>query len=329
MYKYQDIKAIHLEITSKCQAKCPMCPRRLNGGMMNPLVKLEEITLGQFKEWFPVDFLQQLNHINLCGNLGDPIAAKDTLYIIEYIRSKNPAITIQMNTNGSGRTSSWWTKLAQLDVFVIFGIDGLEDTHHLYRIDTVWNKIINNAKIFISAGGTARWDMLVFKHNEHQVDECRKLSEQIGFKSFTVKHTSRFKENKLDVLNNEGKTTHILEPTIKSKEMTVKVNLSQEERLPTITCKAKKDSQIYVSAVGNVSPCCWLDLEWYPHNFNSRIDYMNKIEYFPNLHNQTLEEIFNSNFFNKISSCWVTTGLKECSRQCGTFDKLNEQFVCR
>ena len=81
MYKYQDIKAVHLEITSKCQARCPMCPRRLNGGMMNPLVKLEEITLEQFKEWFSVDFIKQLDRLYMCGNLGDPIVAKDTLKI--------------------------------------------------------------------------------------------------------------------------------------------------------------------------------------------------------------------------------------------------------
>ena len=61
MYKLEDIRDVHLEITSKCQAKCPMCPRRINGGPMNPFIKLDDITLDRFKEWFPRQFIQQLN----------------------------------------------------------------------------------------------------------------------------------------------------------------------------------------------------------------------------------------------------------------------------
>ena len=43
MYNYQDITSIHLEVTSKCQARCPMCPRRLHGG---PL--LEGLDLAEY-----------------------------------------------------------------------------------------------------------------------------------------------------------------------------------------------------------------------------------------------------------------------------------------
>ena len=43
MYKFEDIRDVHLEITSKCQAKCPTCPRRINGGPMNPFIKLDDI----------------------------------------------------------------------------------------------------------------------------------------------------------------------------------------------------------------------------------------------------------------------------------------------
>jgi hypothetical protein len=45
MYNIQDITSIHLELTSKCQARCPMCPRRINGGIINPLITLDEETL--------------------------------------------------------------------------------------------------------------------------------------------------------------------------------------------------------------------------------------------------------------------------------------------
>lgn len=326
MYKLEQVRSMHLEVTTKCQAKCPMCPRRINGGLLNPFIDLTEITLEQFKDWFSTDFVKQLNHVSMCGNLGDPIVAKDTLEIFKYLRDNNDILSLVMHTNGSARTTEWFEKLAELKVRVVFGIDGLEDTHKLYRVDTDWHKIIDNATAFINAGGDARWDMLVFQHNEHQVDECKALSQTLGFKDFYVKHTSRFKDGKFHVLDEQGKTTNILYPTSKSNNMISKALTAERDTLPTISCKSKKDSQIYVSANGTVTPCCWIDMQSMPPMQESRIQYLDTIGYWTNLHNQTLDEIFDSGYFTKIESSWSTCGIKECSKQCGKFDKLGEQF---
>ena len=51
-------------------------------------------------------------------------------------------------------------------------LDGLEDTNHIYRRYTDWSKIERNAKTFLNAGGKGSWVFIVFKHNEHQVDEA-------------------------------------------------------------------------------------------------------------------------------------------------------------
>lgn len=326
MYNYDDIKEIHLEVTSKCQARCPMCPRRISGGMLNPLITLDEITLAQFQEWFPVNFVKQLDRLFMCGNLGDPIIAEDTLEIFNYLRTNNPNIRLSMHTNGSARNKKWWHDLAFLNVYVTFGIDGLEDTHHLYRVSTDWNKIIENAKAFIDNGGQAEWHMLVFKHNEHQVEDCRAIANEMKFNNFTVKHTSRFKNDKWAVLDDLGKPTHYLEPTEKSTNMIPLVQAAMESTAPHIICKAKKQSQIYVAANGTVSPCCWLDFGWILPSQESRIDYMEQIEIFPNLHKQSLKEIFDSDYFTNIENTWTNKPLQECSKQCGIFDKLGAQF---
>jgi len=326
MYSHDDIKSVHLEVTSKCQARCPMCPRRIHGGPLLDGIYLKEIDLHTFKEWFKKDFISQLSHLSMCGNLGDPIIAKDTLEIFEYIRQLNTSIDLRMHTNGSGRTKNWWKKLALVDVEVIFGIDGLSDTHSLYRINTDWHKIIENAKTFINAGGRARWDMLVFKHNEHQIDSCKELSEQLGFNDFTVKHTTRFKSGKFDVIDDEYNLQNTLYPSKKSLGMIAQAKTAEQEELPAISCKAKNDNMIYVSANGNVSPCCWLDMDWIPQHSPFRLDYMIKINEIPNLNKYTMKEIFNSGYFDKIQDTWNTCGLKECGKQCGSFDKLRAQF---
>ena len=45
MYRYEDIRVIHLENTQNCQASCPMCDRNQNGGAINPHIDLSELTL--------------------------------------------------------------------------------------------------------------------------------------------------------------------------------------------------------------------------------------------------------------------------------------------
>jgi len=327
MYKLDQIREIHLELTTKCQARCPMCPRRLNGGILNPFIKLTEIDLETFKRWFDINLIRQLNKIFFCGNLGDPIIAKDCLEIFAYLREINPNMILSMHTNGGARDTKWWKQLAKLNVHVVFGIDGLSDTHHLYRISTDWNKIISNSKSFIDAGGKAEWHMLVFQHNEHQVSQCEELSKELGFEKFITKHTSRFTNDKFHVLDETGKSTHVLYPTQKSLEMISKVSQATSSlETKTINCVAQKQQQLYIAADGTVSPCCWLDFSWIFHRQDTRIDYMDNIGTFPNLNTQSLKEIFESKYFDKIESTWPDKPLLECSRQCGKFNKSQAQF---
>ena len=52
MYRYEDIKTIHLEVTQNCQAACPMCDRNCNGEGVNPHIKLDELSLQDCKKIF-------------------------------------------------------------------------------------------------------------------------------------------------------------------------------------------------------------------------------------------------------------------------------------
>ena len=76
--------------------------------------------------------------------------------------------------------------------FAVFSVDGLEDTNHIYLRNTIFSKIMKNADAFISAGGIAHWDYIVFRHNEHQVESARTLALSMGFQEFYTKVTRRF-----------------------------------------------------------------------------------------------------------------------------------------
>jgi MoaA/NifB/PqqE/SkfB family radical SAM enzyme len=267
--------ALHLELTDKCQASCPMCPRNHYGGKERSHIENVDISLEKFKQWFPKEYLyNSVNYVYACGNNGDPLMAKDCLEIFTYLReSCKPETLLTINTNGSLRDKSWWTKLASVmgkHGVVVFAIDGFEGEHELYRRGTYWNKIIENAKAFIAAGGRARSDTLIFKHNQERVLELEKYLLDIGFESVNLKPTNRFYGmNKFPVYNKKHETEYFLEPTddlrwASNLPQPNYVRLVKMEEYKKMLSEVKVDPHcmkghtLYINAYGKVYPCCWV-----------------------------------------------------------------------
>ena len=71
MIAYRDIRSIHLEISSLCNANCPLCPRNFHGYPMNGGYPEVNMTLKQAKKIFHPKFITLLNHLLVTGNFGD------------------------------------------------------------------------------------------------------------------------------------------------------------------------------------------------------------------------------------------------------------------
>lgn len=197
---WQDqITQVHWEPSDKCNSACPMCPRYDKEGFEIGTLENTEWTLEGFKSAWSVEFISGLKKVLACGNFGDPCSCRDFSSIYQYLREVKPNIGLSCNTNGSLRNTEWWYNLGSvmrpdqnLGNYCTFSLDGLEDTNHLYRRNTNWKKIMENAQAFIDAGGIAHWDFIVFEHNEHQVEEARNLAKKMGFKNFNIKRTTRW-----------------------------------------------------------------------------------------------------------------------------------------
>lgn len=234
-------KILHLEPTDACNAACPQCARETDQTFDKN--NLHHLTVDQINKLLIPGTIKQLDKMYMCGDYGDPAAGKHTLEIYKHFRSLNPNITLGMNTNGGLRTTDWWKDLGKIiknkQDYVIFSIDGLEDTNHIYRVNVNWSRVIENVEAFISAGGNAHWDMLVFEHNEHQVNECEKLARELGFKWFRAKTSRRHTKHPVSFLN---QPKGYLDPTIENG---------------TINCQALEEKSLYISAQGKIFPCCW------------------------------------------------------------------------
>lgn len=357
MYPFDQIKIVHLELTTKCNAACPMCLRTICGGKVNPQLPLTELTLSDIQTIFPHDWVKNLHRIYMCGNYGDPVVAQDTLAIFKYFRECNPTMSLGMFTNGSARPVTWWEDLAKVVTNVQFAIDGLADTNHLYRRHTNFDMIMRNAKAFIGAGGKANWDFIVFKHNEHQVEDARKLATDMGFVKFNVKKTGRFfsntkseVKNSQEVLNSQGDIEYYLEmpenpkyinSALAKEDEIVQKYGHMEKYLETtsVDCKVAAEKSIYVSAEGQVFPCCWTANQLYPWYFEPRssqvwkmLDRLPEKEKSISALHHGVKNIIEGEFFKDVVKSWslpsIKAGkLKPCAKTCGKeFDPFRAQF---
>ena len=365
-----NIDRLHIELTNKCNAGCPLCPRTgtFAGGVSDHMFNagMHELTLEDIKK-LPLD---NINRINFCGNYGDPIVAKDALKIFQHCLTTSG---IEVNTNGSIRNEAWWGSLGKAIARynkenetsnykskVIFAIDGLRDTNHLYRVNTNFDMIIRNAKAFIAAGGEAHWQFICFEHNEHQLEEAGEFAKEIGFHRFMIKRSNRSMISSPDgvkrIRHEEDFETEkelvqprtaIQKKTVEKfggkiqetfKHATIKAfgkdlnewHQGMYDALPKISCKSEERKEVYIACDGDVLPCCWWgDDHW---KYKYKRENHKKPEFYSIMDGLEIN-LHKSNYdFNKIIErfntrsehtklMWDNRCITKCNRNCGTNSK--------
>lgn len=328
MIEYNEIRAVHLEISTRCNARCPDCPRNFRGVDVVDTYPIHDMSLSDFKKIFTNQFLKQIKRININGNYGDFVTAKHGLEIVRHAKKVNPALNISISTN-AGAKPKIWSSLAKLGVVVWFRIEGLADTHGLYRLGTSYDTVIKHATSFIKAGGRAVWAMIEFEHNKHQIEECRQLSKDMGFKDFKLINQGR---DVMPVFNIDKTFSHSIGnytgPTDFQTLFDIRQLYKKDPSMPIrentesnkISCKVLGPKEIYITATGEVYPCCWLG--HYPNHSlaePSNIQLRNII-YKNNALEHGLDQAIQ--WFSKVKKSWeyenVSSGkLFACNEVCG------------
>jgi sulfatase maturation enzyme AslB (radical SAM superfamily) len=327
-----------------------MCPRNNHGGSERSHIRNTDITIEQFKEWFPVNFLyNNVSFVYACGNNGDPIIAKDCLEIFRYMRENcKPGTGLSIHTNGSLRSKEWWTELAGVlgkDGTVVFAVDGFEGDHELYRRGTSWSKVIENAKAFIQAGGRARADTLIFKHNEGRILELKEYLLGIGFENVNLKPTHRFYGmDKFPVYNRNDTLDYYLEPAegplwkknIPFPNYVRLVDMNEYKKMlqsAKVEPECSKGTTLYINAYGNAYPCCWVGS--LVENSNTTvsvntpeeqvlrdrlaagaIDMMNDLGHINLNRSNILDELKRADWDSKIKKYFTTHTTLVCAKSC-------------
>jgi len=333
------LQNIHLEITNKCNSRCPGCARTLDGDT-HPLLKphMMQWSLNDFQKFFDPKFIDN-KLFTFGGVVDEPFMNTHIMDIVDYILKCNGYIEIFTNTGANTKEvfetfGKWSKQTGRLDVK--FSVDGLEDTNHLYRVNVDWHKVIENMTAYATQGGKCEWQYLVFEHNEKDIDDAKNIADSLGV-PFVLRQNVRniapwtaVAKKKID-----GKIveeTFTVNPT-KNKSLehpdTDKVanwkenfEISEQDKAKSIRCKMFHEKEIFVDWSGRVFPCCWFASDYFfdaDHHLKE-VD----IEYgdgWNSLHLHTLEEIMAHEYYAILLQKSWQRGSKfyssDCFKKCG------------
>lgn len=356
-FDFDAIDEYQLEITSYCNAACPQCPRNENGQGINKRMPLCHLERSVIDKAFTVELCNKLRQVFFCGSYGDPIMHPDFLDILRDFRAKNPTLWLYFHTNGGVHDPDYWAEVADIMAGygqIDFGIDGLKDTLHLYRRNVKYSKVIENSQAFINAGGRAQWNFIVFRHNEHQVEQVKQLGKELGFFNVLIRKTGRFFNHRTieEMTSWPVGDQYVLEPPtmpeFRNQSMLFLPDLKKQYKnirdyfdTTQIRCDAMIGPKVVVNAEGLVLPCNFFNHNLYDRRFYepdvlpesnelSTVDGKNQVRAFLesydldsfNIHLHSLEEIFDNTMWKDLVTSWNKTlsdgRLFECAMTCGS-----------
>ncbi len=263
--------AISIEPISICNLKCPECPTGL-GILKRPK---GTISTPQFSE-----LLKHINkevwHLNLYFQ-GEPYMHPNFFKLVTLAKKAN--LVVSTSTNGQYLDTERANKTiaSGLDSLIISFDGATQEVYSKYRINGQLNKVIEGTKALVKAKQEQKSNypiltaqFLVFKYNEHQINDFIKLANDLGIDKIDLKsaqvYDSPNAENRLTTLNKYSR-----------------YELDEKESLKIKGSYKNKCWKAWSSSVitwdGNVIPCC----------FDKDADYN-----FGNVYQSNLSEINNS-----------------------------------
>lgn len=170
-----------IEPTTSCNLRCPECPSGLRQftrpiGMLEPAFfkkTIDEV----YKELIYLTFYFQ----------GEPYLNPNFLDMVRYASDKGIYTSTSTNAHYLNKEQAKKTVESKLDRLII-SIDGTtQETYEQYRIGGTLQKVIDGTKNIIEAKKDLNsktphivFQFLVVKPNEHQLEDVKKLADELG-----------------------------------------------------------------------------------------------------------------------------------------------------
>jgi MoaA/NifB/PqqE/SkfB family radical SAM enzyme len=311
-----NIESLHVELTSRCTLACQRCRRTMHPDEFTPDdLSLETIRNSLVRAQFP-----SVRHIILSGNYGDPIYHRQFHSVIEHL--KKEGFVLRIDTNGSFRKPEWWVKTSRIlkkADRITFSVDGLRDTNAVYRIGARWKDIMEAVAV-LRGRVHLQWKFIVFKHNEHQVNEAIELANELGFDEFKLVRSDRFGGKWHD-----GNGIDKLAPSPRWRSATLTRSSTYIDRDKTrITPRCIRGENIFVSNEGWLLPCCYSHMqirEMLSGGYNATDAdawFVRNLQSF-DLKRRSVHDILDDPIWEQLAAAWESDSVpRVCVAHCGT-----------
>ncbi len=286
-----------IEPTNICNLKCPLCPSG-NGSLKRTRGYMDFST---FKK--VIDEVKDKTMMLILWNQGEPFLNKNFLKMVKY--ASDTGLFILVSTNGNYIPDAEEIVKSGLDSLIV-SLDGTtQEVYNKYRVngklaDVLENahKITNAKKKLKSKIPIVKWQFIVMKHNEHQIDQIKKLAKEIEVDQLQLKSVQIY--SKEDIKNFLPENPKYRRYKIKGDNFELKYGIKNQ-------CK-RLWRQPVVNWTGEMAVCC----------FDKDIDY--KVG---NINESKLIDIWKGEKFNKMRQIILTNrkSIPMC-RNCGEGVKL-------
>ena len=308
----------HIEASSKCILECPLCDRTWFYNKFKKRLN-DEINIQHL-----VNFLDGTSpDVFINGNNGDPIYHSDFHNLCLQLKKINA--TIEITTNGSGKKKDWWEKLCSIltkDDSIIFSIDGLKDTNHVYRKNADWNSIMDAVEVVTQHDVKTTWKFIVFKHNEHQINNVEEFSKKCGIQNFKLVKSDRWWDK--DLMPSKKYVDQSYKHQMAVTEGTEQESIIKQQCMSVQD--GNPDTGLYIDSNGDFYPCCKTGL----YAFRYKTIFSPKQGKY-NIENNSIDQILGDrdveNFFNSTKS--YNSADKCCKTYCGakTNDRKKQESI--
>ncbi|HEV8079852.1 MAG TPA: radical SAM/SPASM domain-containing protein [Chitinophagaceae bacterium] len=173
--------SISFEPTTSCNLRCPECPSGLRA-FTRPKGMLEKDFFRQTIDDIHKDILYLIFYFQ-----GEPFLNREFLDMVKYATEKKIYTATSSNAHYLTDEVAKKTVESGLDRLII-SIDGTtQDAYEQYRVGGNLDKVIEGAKNIVkwkrelkSKTPFVFFQFLVVKHNEHQIEDIKKLAKEVG-----------------------------------------------------------------------------------------------------------------------------------------------------
>jgi MoaA/NifB/PqqE/SkfB family radical SAM enzyme len=170
-----------IDVCNVCNLRCPLCAT----GLGTLARRQGMLSLEQYKGLF--DKIKDYAIMVSLYNHGEPLLNPELFSMIEHTHRHRVGTRISSNFN--------WPQPIEINDFVRSGLDYVtvsldgvtQESYEQYRVRGDVAEVFDNMKRLLAAKKALKsktpyveWQFIVFKHNEHEVDEAKRLAADLG-----------------------------------------------------------------------------------------------------------------------------------------------------